>query len=447
MGMNYLLQIFGTVTFSQPVVMSMLFVVLYMVLGVMALTRPVAAVVMYFATSIMNPQASYPLLMDIPLAKVAAIWCLLVGLLNARKLTIRLPWIILPMAAFLIMANIATLTAIFPALAEKRFEEFNKVGLMVLMTAWIVNDRKNYVFLFWGVLASFGYDVLKNLVETQTKDVWVNAKGVAGWIGDSNDWALALAMALPLFYVALAQNWSKGWKVRLVIGLATAGAVLTQTLTYSRGGFLAAVVSGLIFLLMDRKPRRAVMVAAGVLAVVLIYMPGSYVDKMQSIFGLEGKAVSAWDKNVDEDAEYTGAERAYFWRVAYEIMRDHPLTGVGWGNFIKEFERRDSESEGVVAHSTWFQVGAESGAVSLCFYILMILCALGSSLATWLKSRRLHDQWGEMHARALFAGLMAFCVGGTFLSRENSELLFLYIVMAAVLGPMVARNATPAETA
>ena len=448
MGINGFLRVLGTITFSQPTVMTALFAVFYLVLGLIALTRPVAAVVMYFGTSIMNPQASYSLLLDIPLAKITAGVCLFACLLNARKLSFPFTWTCLPLIAFLVMANVAAYTALNPVLADQRFEEFNKIALMVVLAIWATKDRKDYDFLFWGILGSIGYDVLKNLVETQTKEVWVSVKGVAGWISDSNDWALALAMALPLFYAALALHWNKGWKVRLVLGAAASGALLTLTLTYSRGGFLAALVSGVVFMLLDRKPWRAVGVAAAIVAVVAVYMPGSYVDKVESLFGLEAQAASAWEKNVEEIGEYTGAERVYYWRIAYEIMRDHPLTGVGWGNFIKEFERRENLTEGVVAHSTWFQVGSESGMLSLSFYVLMIVSALGGLFATWFKARRMGDVWGEMHSRAVIAGLVAFCVGATFLSRENSELLFVYIAMAVVLGGLVwSEKPKPAEDA
>lgn len=439
MGVKNILQIIGAISFNQPWLMTILFMLFYLALGLAALTTPIAAVVMYFGTTIMNPQTSYPLLSDLPMAKIAAGVCLAACLLNMGKLTFRLPLMLLPMIAFLIMANISALNAIFPALADQRFEEFNKIGLMVFLTIWAMRDRKAYDFLFWGILASFGYCVLKNLVETQTLGSWVSIKGVAGWISDSNDWALALTMALPLFYTALAYNWQRGWKVRLLLGGALAGALLTLTLTSSRGGFLAAAGSGLLFLAMDRKPWRAVMVAGAAALVVSFYMPDSYVDKIQSIFGLEDAAQAAWNKELEDSEEYTGAERLYFWRVASEIMADHPLTGVGWGNFIKEFERREDTPDVAVAHSTWFQVGAEAGEIGLALYALMIVTALLQAFRSWWKARKADDLWREMHSRSVFCGLVAFCIGATFLSRENSEFVFLYLAMASSLTflPMV----------
>jgi probable O-glycosylation ligase (exosortase A-associated) len=444
MGINTLLGLFGAATFSQPWVMTLLFVAFYLVLGLIALTRPVAAMVLYFGTSIMNPQASYPLLMNIPLAKIAAGVALLACLVNFNKISIRLPLAFFPMAVFLVTVVVSASSALRPELADQRFEEFLKVGLMTFLTVWAVTTRRDYTFFFWGILGSVSYDVLKNLVETQTKEAWVSVSGVAGWISDSNDWALALAMGMPLFYTALALNWDRGWKARTMFGLAAIGALLTLTLTSSRGGFLAVAVSGGVFLLMDRKPWRSVLVGAMIAVVVAFYMPQSYADKVQTIFGLGGTAESAWQKQMDEDQEYTGAERVFYWRIAYEIMMDHPWTGVGWGNFIKEFERRENLAEGVVAHSTWFQVGSEAGVISLSAYVLMILCALASTFRTWRRARRGGDRWREWQARAVFCGVVAFCVGGTFVSRENSEFLFIYLAMSAILARLAPQEQTVA---
>lgn len=43
-------------------------------------------------------------------------------------------------------------------------------------------------------------------------------------------------------------------------------------------------------------------------------------------------------------------------------------------------------------------------------------------------------------ARALGAGIVAFVMGGSFISRENSELIFLYVIMAAMLSQVLAKQ-------
>ena len=444
MGIKYLLSLLGAVTYSQPWMMAAIFAAFYLSLGVLAFSRPVAAMVMYFGTSIMNPQMNYPLFMSIPLAKTTAGLALLVCLLNAGKLVVRLPLSLLPVLAFLGMACVSAFAAVRPELADKRLEEFLKVGLMLFLTVWVVRSREDYDFLFWGILGSLAFNILKNLVETQTNGNWVAIRGTAGWITDSNDWGLAIAMALPFFYTALVLQWRRSVKWRIALGLAAAGALLALTMTSSRGAFLAAAVSGTIFVAMDRKPWRALAFAAALAGIAAIYMPGSYVSRVSSILGLEQTATSAWAKDLDDEQEYTGAERVLYWRYAYEIMKDHPWAGVGWGNFIEEFKQRAGLKEGFVAHSTWFQVGAEAGVVSLALYFLMLFAGIATALAVWRQARQRADTWAEYQARALACGLIAFCVGATFLSRENSELLFIFLGMSAILAFLAKTSPRPA---
>lgn len=433
MGFNTLLQLVGAVTYDQPWVMTTLFTLFYVLLGVRSLTQPVAAVVMYFGTVIMNPQNNYPILMDIPLAKIMAGWCVLACLLNCGKLSFKFHPLLVLVLVFLLTANISAFYAVVPELAEKRFEEFNKVGIMLFVTIWAVNNRKDYEFLFWGLTGSFFYNILKNLVQTQTKGRWVTVTGTAGWLGDSNDWALALAMALPLFYTALSLQWNRGWRSRLIFGIATAGALLTLTMTSSRGGFLAAAIPGMIFLAMDRKPGRAALIATLLAVVVSLYMPGAFLRKIESLAGLSDKATTTWSEGVAENEEYTGAERIYYWKVATQIMQDHPLTGVGWGNFVKEFAKLENLDEAPVAHSTWFQVGSEAGITGLVAFLVMIFTSMCAILSCWIGSRNINDDWIQVHSRCILIGIISFCIGGTFISREYSELLFLYIAMSSIL--------------
>ncbi|OLN29423.1 Membrane protein SypL involved in exopolysaccharide production [Desulfovibrio sp. DV] len=193
---------------------------------------------------------------------------------------------------------------------------------------------------------------------------------------------------------------------------------------------------------MDRKPGKAALASLALACVVAFYMPGTFLRKIESLAGMSDKVTTSWNNGTDEDQEYTGAERVYYWKVAKQIMEEHPFTGIGWGNFADEFARREGLSEGIVAHSTWFQVGAEAGMTGLAAFSAMIAGAIGYSFMAWRRFRRTGDTWGEMHSRVLLTGLLAYCVGGTFISREYSELLFLYIAMTAVIAEQSLLGAT-----
>jgi O-antigen ligase len=92
-----------------------------------------------------------------------------------------------------------------------------------------------------------------------------------------------------------------------------------------------------------------------------------------------------------------------YWRVAADVFGDHPLAGVGAGNYPRSwFALRHTEENVRQPHSLWFQTAAETGLVGL----LLIAGALGAALAgvgraAWRAS-------GEREALLAVAGLGTF---------------------------------------
>lgn len=429
-----ILYFLGEYIFNQSWLMLTIFSFLFLYLTLISTKRPVAAVVLYFGVSITNPQITFQRLSEFPLAMIAAIICLISCIINARQLKFRMLSLYFPVYIFLLFSVFSYFCAINSDLAFKRFSEFNKISLIFILIVWAVEKRKDYDYLFYGLLVSFWYNVLRSMVQTQTHGAWYKISGTGGWIGDSNDWALALAMALPLFYVGMMRQTA--FKYRLFHGLALLSGLLVMTFTSSRGGFLGIAAAVAVLLVTESNRHRAL--AAGVMIAVflIVYMPASYTSQIKSIFKDEDLAQQYWSGANPETRsdQYSGAERVHNWRIAWAMAKDNPLTGVGWGNFLAIRQKyEDQPTDGTVAHSTWFQVAAESGLIALAAYVTMIGSAAVSLIRTLLIARKNNDLWASLHARGVLAGLIAFSISGSFVSRENSELLFLYIAMAAIL--------------
>jgi hypothetical protein len=88
-----------------------------------------------------------------------------------------------------------------------------------------------------------------------------------------------------------------------------------------------------------------------------------------------------------EASEGSDAERLIFAVVAYRMVSDHPLVGVGWGRYISEFSNYSSEAEQIltssgevdvsnqerrVTHNDYLRVLAELGWVAFVFSITFI---------------------------------------------------------------------------
>jgi len=70
--------------------------------------------------------------------------------------------------------------------------------------------------------------------------------------------------------------------------------------------------------------------------------------------------------------------RLNYWKDAFEIIKRHPLVGVGLGNFNLKFSR--------YAHNSYIQIWAEMGILGLCAFIWVIYTTLTTSLKNLTKS-------------------------------------------------------------
>jgi probable O-glycosylation ligase (exosortase A-associated) len=428
-GPRDILKIIGVVVYNEWVMTLLIIVIIFFAL-VYGYRKPVILIALYFALSIINPQSFLPFFMSIPLIKIVTFLALLSIMMNGQERYFRIPLIFSIFSIFLLFSFISYVNAIEETLAAKRFWEFNKIFFVSVLTVAVLKDRQAYDFLTQGVLLSFYFLILKTLTETQTKGRWFAVNGTGGWIGDSNDWGLAIAMILPFVYIQLVN--AKGLKWQIFHILTTISTLLVLTFTSSRGAFLAAASACLVLLVTERKKIRAVAGGVVVLLVVLVYMPGSYFDQIKTIFAGADKFEAAWEGDHDFD-EYTGAERAWNWNLARRMMNDYPWTGVGWGNYVIVKQQYDIHADDTVAHSTWFQVGAETGIYGLIAYVSTLCIALLSLFRSWMAAKKFNDEWLMSQTRALAAGMVAFCVGGTFVSREYSDLLFCFLCLTCAL--------------
>jgi hypothetical protein len=209
-----------------------------------------------------------------------------------------------------------------------------------------------------------------------------------GIFNDPNDLALALVLGVPLtFWLWRA---ARGYVHRTLLLSALSLLVSAIVLTRSRGGLLGlAVALGLLL--------RRHFGAKGQIAVL--------------IAGMVLFAVTASGRLATFNASEASAQgRVEAWSAGLQMLKTHPVVGVGFNNFTEHHE--------LVAHNSYIHVLAELGVVGgYAFVALVVLFLLG-----W---RRIpNDSTGDGHAAWLSAGTGAL-VCCTFISRQYSAPLFM----------------------
>ena len=409
----------------------------YLVLMLVVATIPLALYSPFYGLlgfswlAYMRPQdLAWGLAASLPLSKYVAL-ALFAGLLLRGKVNfIRRGAVPLALLALWAWLLVSCLTATHRDVAFEKFQDITKVILIALMTTVLVTSRNRFRLSIAVIALSLGFLGLKFGLYGILRGGVHFTRGVGGMIGDNNDFALALNMALPL--LLFTGMWMQSRWVRwAAYGLVPLTA-LTVVFTHSRSGFLALAASVLYLTLRSRRKTMAIAAIVVLAAVGRLVVPASFYERIASI------------GNYQEDGSSMGRLNA--WAASFHMANDYPVFGVGLDNFLFMFQYYAPDPDDVhVAHNTWLQVLAEAGYVGLLAYLALFMATWGTLLSTERLARRHDIRWAGDAAKFLEASTLAFMVGGTFLNRAHFDLLYHVVILSfcakrITLGEIAARQ-------
>ncbi len=294
-----------------------------------------------------------------------------------------------------------------------------------LVVATVAHSRTRLYALIWVAVISLFYFGVKGGLFTLATGGSYRVYGPPGTIiGDNNQLALAMLMALPLANYLRTQTRNRFVGAGLLVGsLLTIVAILGS---YSRGAFVGMGVLALLMLIRARNRILYIAVVGVVLVFALAFMPASFFERMDTI------------RSVDEDSSFYG--RLIAWRVAYMYASDHFPFGAGfYGPQIGEVFKSYFPNEGLhAAHSIYFQVLGEHGYIGLALYLLVIASSLVASVRIIRVARNKPElAWARDMAVALQASLIVFLVSGALLSMAYYDLFIIEVCMLLPLAGLV----------
>ena len=207
--------------------------------------------------------------------------------------------------------------------------------------------------------------------------------------------AVGTGVDLVVFgFAAALLAYRPGRRSRL-IGTAVAGlCFLGAFMTFTRSVWLAVALAVLVAAVKFPAYRRAlglsVVALVGFLLLVVVAVP----SVLQSATGRAGTTRSIID-------------RAYTYEAAIEMVRAHPLFGVGWGRFLDNVPDYVWQSDSgpftnvrIEAHNVLLARAAELGVPGL---VLVVLCLAVGPVATLVVDRAPGAVAGEIHVIACVA--------------------------------------------
>jgi len=224
----------------------------------------------------------------------------------------------------------------------------------------------------------------------------------------SADLLVALAFALALGATAMSAPRRAVWMAG--VALLVCGVVVAL----SRAAYLAAIPALLVGGLYLRRPGRVALALVALVPLIVILAP----------FPLRRLA----ETSVERDLSTRG--HLYSIQAGWRMMLDHPILGVGPGNFADHYLRYSNDEGGVprTSHNSYLAIGSEMGLLALLAFVGLHLLAFR---ALWRFSRHFHlarDREGLWWCAALAVVLVNFMLIGLF--HELHVAKYLWIALA-----------------
>ena len=200
-----------------------------------------------------------------------------------------------------------------------------------------------------------------------------------GFFGNPMTLAGYLCLFLPILFVLFLEKktfdiWK--WAIGISLGICFVALLCNGT----RGAWLAVaiVISLLLLYYLFRKKRLAILILCGLLAVgvgLSQYQP--FTNRVASITDTKNQS---------------NAERFLIWNSALHMFEDHPVLGVGLGQYKDNYQKKYISPEAKEpklghAHNNFMQMLAESGIVGFAGFLTLITCFIGYSFKRFLQEK------------------------------------------------------------
>ncbi len=289
--------------------------------------------------------------------------------------------------------------------------ERSKIVAAFMVGATMLNTERSVKALAWILVVAHGYVGFEMNLQYLLGNNQVALYGFGSM--DNNTFAIALVSTVgPAIILSLQAP--KLWQ--RAIGLAAAAlTVHTVLLSFSRGGILALVITGVVLVLV--LPKRASYLGAIAVTglVTLSFMGPELRTRFASTF------VSA------EERDYSAQSRIDLWADCLESMGRRPMFGVGPGNWRRvAFEF--GWPPGKEAHSLWMQTGAELGVPG----VALLLLFYGVTIRRGLQMLRVKDDpWVASCGAYLVTSLVGFMVASQFVTVVGMEVPYFTVLVGA----------------
>lgn len=370
--------------------------------------------------------------MPVTIFRILAIWTfcswMLKQLLAGRVSVVRVPQNRC-IAAFMLTALVSALFALQPGASAVQIATLIQLGVLYFFVTGIVDSEQRLKHVAWAWIIGGAAASLYAIATFASQGL---ARAVGG-IGDPNYFVLYLTIPLALSLVLFQTERSFLLKTFLISSLL---AFLVATiLSFSRGGLISVMVILVLWFLTSRNKRRitAFLLTIAIAILIIFWL-------------LPAIPLQSWLQRISPQLalQDAGAGRFYIWRGGLDMFLDHPLMGVGIGNFLYRYpEYSYYDPRGAwqrVAHNTFLEIAAEQGVFGLLAFLSLLWMTYRylRTAETVAQERKLYCT--AQLAQAFRLGFLGLLAGNFFLTAHLSKSLWLLFGLTVAVYNIIINN-------
>ena len=342
--------------------------------------------------------------------------------------SIRLPWLTIPVLGFVAASLLSLLYATNGRVVVQSLVLVVYFTLLMLIVSNAVRDQRDVNLLLLALLASGFlaalYGMLQYLGVMRGPHGATGLSAVISTMGNRNYLGGFLAYLLFPAVVLVVRPRSRWVKLLSVSLIAFCfGMVLivqqTGTLVALLVAAVAFLIGWLIFRPIEPTRRSRVWLLILIGALVVTFLVEAPSGPLNSVVGLSRDDSSWiarwWERN-------SGAVRSWDWWIGWEMFKDHPMTGVGLGNYKLNFIPYKAEflatprgeaydfyiDRAAQAHNEYVQILAELGILG----VLALASFLAVLVISLWKRMRSNDETNRLDLLFFSCGILAFLAHG-----------------------------------
>jgi O-antigen ligase len=325
-------------------------------------------------------------------------------------------------------------SALWAAQATDALASAFRLAQGVLLLVIVSTAIRTAAHLRWLILAFIGGALFATVIGffgAYSASSSVNDARLSGGFDDPNELAAVVVPALVfLSFFLVAERRATRFLLVPIAGVLALGFLRTD----SQAGLIALGVTlvGALFFAGPVRDRAAVLVVALAVAGTAYYTLVTAPVAFQTLTS---------SNNV--------SGRESLWAVAGDVVSDHPVVGVGAGNFSDveqsyafgstSLPRIDLVARGELVHNSYLQVLAELGLVGLAAFLAVIVGSLALGVRAVRTFHRAGDSQMELLARGIVIGTVGILVAYFFATNQYEKQLWLLLALGPALDSIARR--------